>query len=59
MLNTVLTVEKANANSHQKKGWEDFTGAVIRALANQKRPIVFMLWGKPAQVPSVCHTWTW
>ncbi len=54
MLNTVLTVEKACANSHQKRGWEEFTGAVIRALANQKRPIVFMLWGKPAQTAARC-----
>ncbi len=93
MLNTVLTVVSGNANSHQKHGWEEFTGAVspgkhasdqpgrgagppppppphadlhhpachcalvcpqvIRALAEQRRPIVFMLWGKPAQVGGV------
>lgn len=50
MLNTVLTVRAHQANSHQGKGWEKFTNAVIRAVNAQDRPIVFILWGKPAQL---------
>lgn len=50
MLNTVLTVRAHRANSHQGKGWEEFTDAAIRALNTQDRPIVFILWGKPAQM---------
>lgn len=49
LLNTVLTVRAHQANSHQGKGWEQFTDAVIRAVNEQDRPIVYMLWGKPAQ----------
>lgn len=49
MLNTVLTVQAHRANSHRGRGWEEFTDAAIRALNNQDRPIVFILWGKPAQ----------
>lgn len=49
MLNTVLTVQAHRANSHRGKGWEEFTDAAIRALNTQDRPIVFILWGKPAQ----------
>ena len=50
MLNTVLTVRAHMANSHNGKGWEEFTDAAIRALDKQDRPIVFILWGKPAQM---------
>lgn len=50
MLNTVLTVCAHLANSHHGKGWEEFTDAAIRALNEQNRPIVFILWGKPAQM---------
>ena len=50
MLNTVLTVRAHQAASHQGKGWEEFTDAAIRALNKQDRPIVFILWGKPAQM---------
>lgn len=50
MLNTVLTVRAHQANSHRGKGWEKFTDAAIRALNEQNRPIVFILWGKPAQM---------
>ncbi len=50
MLNTVLTVRAHMANSHRGKGWEEFTDAAIRALNEQNRPIVFILWGKPAQM---------
>lgn len=49
LLNTVLTVRAHQANSHQNIGWEEFTDATIRILNEQDRPIVFMLWGKPAQ----------
>lgn len=50
LLNTVLTVRAHQANSHQGKGWEKFTDAVIQAVNAQDRPIVFLLWGKPAQM---------
>ena len=49
LLNTVLTVRAHQANSHQKMGWEQFTDAIIRAVNEQDRPVVYMLWGKPAQ----------
>lgn len=49
MLNTVLTVRAHQANSHQGKGWEKFTDAVIETVNAQERPIVFILWGRPAQ----------
>ena len=50
MLNTVLTVRAHQANSHRGIGWENFTDAAIRALNEQDRPIVFLLWGRPAQM---------
>ena len=50
LLNTVLTVRAHQANSHQGKGWERFTDAVIKAVNDQDRPIVFILWGRPAQM---------
>ncbi|MBO6123393.1 MAG: uracil-DNA glycosylase [Methanobrevibacter sp.] len=49
LLNTVLTVEDGNANSHSKCGWQRFTDEVIRILNSQTSPIVFMLWGKQAE----------
>jgi len=49
MLNTVLTVRAHQANSHRGIGWEEFTDAAIMALNSQDRPIVFILWGAPAQ----------
>lgn len=49
LLNTVLTVRAHQAGSHQGKGWEKFTDAVIQAVNAQDRPIVYLLWGKPAQ----------
>ncbi len=49
LLNTVLTVRAHQANSHQGKGWEKFTDAIIQAVNAQDRPIVYMLWGRPAQ----------
>lgn len=49
LLNTVLTVRAHQPNSHQGKGWENFTDAIIQKVNEQDRPIVYMLWGKPAQ----------
>lgn len=49
LLNTVLTVRAHQANSHQGKGWEHFTDAIIQAVNAQERPIVYFLWGRPAQ----------
>ncbi len=49
LLNTVLTVRAHQANSHRGIGWEKFTDAVIEAVNKEDRPIVFLLWGKPAQ----------
>ena len=50
LLNTVLTVRAHQANSHQGRGWEEFTDAIIRAVNEQDRPIVYLLWGRPAQM---------
>ncbi|MDO4189506.1 MAG: uracil-DNA glycosylase [Lachnospiraceae bacterium] len=49
MLNTVLTVRAHNANSHKGMGWEEFTDAAIKALNELDKPVVYMLWGSPAQ----------
>lgn len=49
LLNATLTVEAANAGSHQNKGWEDFTDAVIKLLSEEKENLVFVLWGSYAQ----------
>lgn len=49
LLNTVLTVEHGAAGSHSGQGWETFTDAVINVVNKQKRPVVFMLWGKQAR----------
>lgn len=49
LLNTVLTVRAHQANSHQGQGWEQFTDAVIKAVNELDRPIVYFLWGRPAQ----------
>lgn len=49
LLNTVLTVRAHQANSHRGMGWEAFTDAAIRILNEQDHPMVFILWGKPAQ----------
>lgn len=52
LLNAVLTVRRGEANSHKKKGWEDFTDEVLRVLARDRRQsgkgLVYLLWGKPA-----------
>ncbi|SOB89577.1 uracil-DNA glycosylase [Ureibacillus xyleni] len=49
LLNTVLTVREGEANSHKGEGWEQFTDVVIEKLAERTRPMIFVLWGKPAQ----------
>lgn len=49
LLNATLTVRAASAGSHQKRGWEEFTDAVIRTLAHERENIVFILWGSYAQ----------
>lgn len=49
LLNATLTVRAHSAGSHQKKGWETFTDSVIRILAEQKKNLVFILWGAYAQ----------
>lgn len=49
LLNTVLTVEQGKPQSHAKKGWEQFTDRVISIINHEKRGVVFLLWGSPAQ----------
>ncbi len=49
LLNTVLTVRAHQANSHAGHGWENFTDAALRALNEKDTPVVFLLWGSPAQ----------
>ncbi|MEL1245835.1 uracil-DNA glycosylase [Flavobacterium sp. DGU11] len=49
LLNAVLTVRKGEANSHQGKGWELFTDAVIQKISDEKKDVVFLLWGGPAK----------
>lgn len=49
LLNATLTVEAHKAGSHQKKGWETFTDAVIKRLVGARKNLVFMLWGSYAQ----------
>jgi uracil-DNA glycosylase len=45
LLNAVMTVREGQAGSHQNKGWEKFTDAVIKVLSDQKLDVVFLLWG--------------
>lgn len=49
LLNTTLTVRRAQANSHHGKGWEIFTNAIIKKLSEREKPLVFLLWGSHAQ----------
>jgi uracil-DNA glycosylase len=49
LLNATLTVRQGEPLSHHKKGWEEFTDAIIEAVATQKKHVVFILWGKNAQ----------
>lgn len=53
LLNTVLTVRAHSPASHQGKGWESFTDAIIKAVNEEDRPIVFILWGSPARKKKV------
>ena len=50
LINTVLTVDAGQANSHAKFGWQTFTDAVFRILWQLPQPVAFVLWGKQAQV---------
>lgn len=49
LLNSVLTVERGEAASHQGRGWENFTDSVIRTLSDEREHLVFLLWGSYAQ----------
>lgn len=49
LLNTVLSVRRAQAFSHRKKGWEEFTDRIIETLGKREKPVVFLLWGSAAQ----------
>jgi uracil-DNA glycosylase len=49
LLNATLTVEAGKPGSHQNKGWEVFTDAVIKCISDEKKDVVFLLWGKYAQ----------
>ncbi|CAM1333495.1 uracil-DNA glycosylase [Tenacibaculum aestuariivivum] len=49
LLNATLTVREGEAGSHQKQGWEEFTDAVIHIISEEKKGVVFLLWGKFAQ----------
>lgn len=50
LINTVLTVRASEANSHRGQGWEHFTDAVIKKISDKKEHVVFILWGRPAQM---------
>lgn len=50
LLNAVLTVRAGEANSHREKGWEEFTDATIKAISEHLENVVFILWGRPAQL---------
>lgn len=49
LLNATLTVREGSAGSHQDKGWEKFTDAVIKAVSDEKQNVVFLLWGSYAK----------
>jgi len=49
LLNATLTVRAHEAGSHQKKGWETFTDAIIKGISDKKKNVVFLLWGKFAE----------
>ncbi|MGG1449706.1 uracil-DNA glycosylase [Bacillus licheniformis] len=50
LLNTVLTVRRGQANSHKGKGWEQLTDSIIDVLNKRDKPVVFILWGRHAQM---------
>ncbi|WP_404330511.1 uracil-DNA glycosylase [Mesobacillus maritimus] len=49
LLNTVLTVREGEAHSHKRQGWEVLTDRIISLLNDREEPVIFLLWGKPAQ----------
>ena len=49
LLNAILTVRARSAGSHQTKGWEEFTDAIVRALSDKREHLVFILWGNYAK----------
>lgn len=49
LLNTTLTVDEGDSGSHREAGWGDLTDAIIAAVADKEPPVVFLLWGRPAQ----------
>ena len=49
LLNATLTVRSKKAGSHQKKGWEKFTDAIIQKISTEKKGVIFLLWGRFAQ----------
>ncbi len=54
LLNATLTVRASEAGSHQKKGWEEFTDAVIQSLSDNREHLVFILWGNYARQKGTC-----
>jgi uracil-DNA glycosylase len=54
LLNTILTVRRGEANSHAKMGWEDFTDLIINKINDEKKGVVFLLWGGPAAKKACC-----
>lgn len=58
LLNATLTVQKSQPASHQGKGWEHFTDAVIKRISSNKEHVVFMLWGNFAKKKEVLIDWT-
>lgn len=54
LLNTVLTVRSGHANSHKKRGWEEFTDEIVRILNKEMDGLVFLLWGRPAAEKGKC-----
>lgn len=56
LLNTILTVREGRPLSHKGYGWETFTDNVLRKLNERTNPIIFMLWGKPAQAKAALIT---
>lgn len=56
LLNAALTVQASRSRSHTRKGWEQFTAAIIERLNDRETPMVFMLWGKDAQARGVMIT---
>lgn len=53
LLNTILSVEARQPMSHAKAGWQTFTDAIIRKLSDERRGIVFLLWGRPARSKAI------